>query len=137
MRTPWHYLVCLLALVLVMPAAALADGGGGGGGAATQEPPKDPSYTSGLKAIEDGTGLPTRRGATAIRQSRLGYEKALALDPRHLGAHEYIGEAYLALDDLAKAKEHLARLDRCVCSAASSIVTSRRRSKPMSRVMAR
>jgi tetratricopeptide (TPR) repeat protein len=40
------------------------------------------------------------------------YQKALALDPRHLGAHEYIGEAYLALDDLAKAKEHLARLNR-------------------------
>ena len=28
------------------------------------------------------------------------------------GAHEYIGEAYLALDNLPKAKEHLARLNR-------------------------
>ena len=40
------------------------------------------------------------------------YEKALAIDPKHLGAHEYIGEAYLALDDLAHAKEHLKRLDK-------------------------
>ena len=40
------------------------------------------------------------------------YERALALDPKHRGAHEYIGEAYLALDNLPKAKEHLARLDR-------------------------
>jgi len=40
------------------------------------------------------------------------YEKALAIDPKHLGAHEYIGEAYLVLNDLPKAKEHLARLDR-------------------------
>ena len=40
------------------------------------------------------------------------YEKALAIDPEHRGAHEYIGEAYLQLDNLAKAKEHLARLDK-------------------------
>jgi len=30
------------------------------------------------------------------------YQKALALDSRHLGAHEYIGEAYLALDNLRR-----------------------------------
>lgn len=40
------------------------------------------------------------------------YREALSLDPRHRGAHEYIGEAYLGVGDLAKAKEHLARLDR-------------------------
>ena len=40
------------------------------------------------------------------------YEKALTIDPKHRGAHEYIGEAYLQLDNLPKAKEHLARLDK-------------------------
>jgi len=40
------------------------------------------------------------------------YQKALAIDPKHLGAHEYIGEAYLQLDDLTNAKEHLKRLDK-------------------------
>jgi Tfp pilus assembly protein PilF len=40
------------------------------------------------------------------------YEKALAIDPKHRGAHEYIGEAYLILGDLPKAKEHLAALDK-------------------------
>ena len=40
------------------------------------------------------------------------YEKALAIDPKHKGAHEYIGEAYLALGDLDKAKQHLATLDK-------------------------
>jgi len=40
------------------------------------------------------------------------YEKALTIDPKHRGAHEYIGEAYLTLDNLPKAKEHLARLDQ-------------------------
>ena len=38
------------------------------------------------------------------------YGRALDLDPRHLGAHEYIGEAYLLVGDLAKAEEHLAAL---------------------------
>lgn len=38
------------------------------------------------------------------------YERALDLDPRHLGAHEYIGEAYLLAGDLAKAEQHLATL---------------------------
>jgi tetratricopeptide (TPR) repeat protein len=40
------------------------------------------------------------------------YEKALAIDPKHKGAHEYIGEAYLVLGDLGKAKQHLATLDK-------------------------
>ena len=39
------------------------------------------------------------------------YEKALSIDPRHKGAHEYIGEAYLKVNDVAKAEEHLKRLD--------------------------
>ncbi len=43
------------------------------------------------------------------------YQEALRIDPDHRKAHEYIGEAYLMTGDLAKAKEHLAALDRlCV-----------------------
>ncbi|MSO70128.1 MAG: tetratricopeptide repeat protein [Alphaproteobacteria bacterium] len=38
------------------------------------------------------------------------YGKALALDPNHKGAHEYIGEAYLMVGNLPKAEEHLAAL---------------------------
>ncbi len=44
------------------------------------------------------------------------YGRALALDPRHLGAHEYIGEAYLVVGDLAKAEEHLAALTE-ICAS--------------------
>ena len=40
------------------------------------------------------------------------YNQALQLDPRHLGAHEYIGEAYLIANNSAKAEEHLAQLKR-------------------------
>ena len=39
------------------------------------------------------------------------YSQALAIDAKHLGAHEYIGEAYLMLDRPAEAEQHLARLD--------------------------
>lgn len=42
------------------------------------------------------------------------YQQALKIDPRHRGAHEYIGEAYLLTGNLAKAEEHLAALKR-VC----------------------
>ena len=39
------------------------------------------------------------------------YQKALAIDPKHRGANEYLGELYLQTDDLAKAKERLKKLD--------------------------
>jgi len=52
-----------------------------------------------------------RKNGDAARAIPL-YEKALAIDPKHRGAHEYIGEAYLILGDLPKAKQHLAALDR-------------------------
>ncbi len=38
------------------------------------------------------------------------YEKALVLDPKHLGAHEYLGEAYLQKREPGKAKETLIKL---------------------------
>ena len=40
------------------------------------------------------------------------YNEALRIDPRHKGAHEYLGEAYLMVGNVAKAKEHLAQLDK-------------------------
>ena len=40
------------------------------------------------------------------------YTEALRLNPKHRGAHEYIGEAYLMVGNVAKAKEHLAALDK-------------------------
>jgi predicted Zn-dependent protease len=39
------------------------------------------------------------------------YTQALSIDPKHLGANEYIGEAYLMLDQPQQAEQHLARLD--------------------------
>ena len=45
----------------------------------------------------------------------VAYKRAIEIDPRHRGAHEYIGETYLATGDLANAQRHLAALrDICV-----------------------
>ena len=40
------------------------------------------------------------------------YNEALRIDPKHRGAHEYIGEAYLMAGNVDKAKEHLGQLDK-------------------------
>jgi tetratricopeptide (TPR) repeat protein len=43
------------------------------------------------------------------------YTTALQIDPKHLGANEYLGEAYLMLGKLPQAEQQLARLDQlCV-----------------------
>lgn len=44
------------------------------------------------------------------------YNEALRLNPQHLAAREYLGEAYLMTGNLAKAKDLLAELDR-LCRA--------------------
>lgn len=40
------------------------------------------------------------------------YNIALKLNPKHLGAHEYIGEAYLMDKKPAEAEKHLAELEK-------------------------
>lgn len=42
------------------------------------------------------------------------YKRAIELDPRHRGAHEYIGETYLLVGDVAGAERHLKAL-RDIC----------------------
>ena len=42
------------------------------------------------------------------------YERAIKLEPRHRGAHEYIGEAYLMVGDLPSAEKHREQL-RAIC----------------------
>jgi len=40
------------------------------------------------------------------------YKEALRIDPKHRGAHEYIGQAYLKAKQPDKAAEHLAALEK-------------------------
>jgi len=96
----------------------------------------DPEFVAGRKAIEarDWAGAIRFFSSAALRDTRnsdiqnyLGfayrntgelshafnhYNRALHLNPRHRGAHEYLGEAYLMAGNVAKAEEHLAALAR-------------------------
>lgn len=96
----------------------------------------DPDYAVGKKAIDakDWPRAITALNAAAQRdgnnadiQNLLGYaqrnsghlnialkhyDKALALDPKHRGAREYLGELYLMQNNLTKAEEQRAELDK-------------------------
>jgi Flp pilus assembly protein TadD len=96
----------------------------------------DADYAAGKKAIEakDWKAAIKSLSSAALRDTRnadiqnyLGYAyrnagqmelafthygRALQLNPRHRGAHEYVGEAYLMVNNLSKAEEHLAELQR-------------------------
>ena len=96
----------------------------------------DPDYAAGLKAIEAKNWPQAIRllSSAALRDTRNAdiqnylaysyrnsgdlalafrhYNRALELNPRHRGAHEYIGEAYLMIGNPAKAEEHLKALER-------------------------
>jgi len=98
----------------------------------------DPDYARGVKAIEakDWASAIRLLSSAALRDTRNAdiqnylayayrnsadmalafrhYNRALELNPRHRGAHEYLGEAYLIIGNLAKAEEHLAAL-RKIC----------------------
>ena len=98
----------------------------------------DPDYAAGKRAIEakDWRAAVKALSAAALRDTRnadiqnyLGYayrhlgdmprafahyERALKLNPRHRGAHEYAGEAALLAGDLPRAQRHLAAL-KTIC----------------------
>ena len=55
-------------------------------------------------------GLATRKSGDPTGSLQY-YQQALAIDARHIGAHEYLGEAYLMLGRLPEAEQQLARLN--------------------------
>jgi Flp pilus assembly protein TadD len=123
-------------------AAVLAFGGASvpatvnAAGSIDESTPIDPDFAAAVKAVEakqwdQAMTLLTRAlgrdAKNADIENYLGYterhrgnmdaafkhyEKALALNPKHRGAHEYVGEAYLLTGNLKKAEEHLSALDK-------------------------
>ena len=46
-----------------------------------------------------------------LKQAFVHFQRAVSFNPRHRGAHQHMGEAYLTLGNVAKAEEHLAALE--------------------------
>lgn len=72
-------------------------------------------FQAALKRFPDSADVHNEIGFTyrklrLMDQSFEHYKRALAIKPGHRGAHEYIGEAYLMVGDLAGAERHLAEL---------------------------
>jgi Flp pilus assembly protein TadD len=96
----------------------------------------EPDFARGLKAIDakDWNAAIRLLSSAALRDTRNAdiqnslayayrnsgspglafrhYNRALELNPRHRGAHEYLGEAYLMIGNVSKAEEQLAELGK-------------------------
>jgi cytochrome c-type biogenesis protein CcmH/NrfG len=121
----------ILFLCLLIPCAVFAAGGGGEGISRKESAPslqeiqktidshKYPEAIAQLKAYirKDANnadaynllGFSYRKNGN-LPDAFKAYEKALTIDPKHLGAHEYLGEAYLQKKEPEKAKATLNKL---------------------------
>jgi len=121
----------VILLSLLIPVAAFASGGGGGGFSQREESSNlqeikqridNKRYSEAIEMLKkylakDGSSADayTYLGFSYRKSGRLpeafkAYDRALKLDPKHLGAHEYLGEAYLMNHEPEKAKATLGRL---------------------------
>lgn len=125
----------ILAVVLSLALASQAFAAGSPSPSKRPAPPQPTTYDLGVKAVKakDYAGALTllqkvvqdeprnadawnwigfsHRKLEQFDQSLAAYRKALAINPDHRGANEYLGELYLQTGDLAKAKEQLKKLD--------------------------
>ena len=53
----------------------------------------------------------SQRWAGRMDEAFANYDKALALDPKHRGANNYLGIAYLKVNDLPRAQAQLSKLE--------------------------
>jgi tetratricopeptide (TPR) repeat protein len=126
--------ISLLLVLLLGCGAAFAEPGDED----ADEARLDPDYANGRRAVEAKEWASAIRllSSAALRDTRnaeiqnyLGYAyrntgelsaafkhyaRALQINPRHRGAHEYLGEAYLMVNNVVKAEEHLAAL-KSIC----------------------
>jgi tetratricopeptide (TPR) repeat protein len=120
-----------LVAMLVTSAALAAGGGGGRSGPQADEMHAQAGYRQAVAAIEaqrfpeaiellerhvwrydrDADGhnwlAYAYRKSGKLDEAFKHYKRALAIEPSHLGAHEYLGEAYLMAGKVAEAQEQL------------------------------
>jgi tetratricopeptide (TPR) repeat protein len=121
----------IIVACLLIPGAVFAGGGGGGGVSQRESEPslQDIKRTIDKNKYFDAIAMLKKYirtdGKSADAYNYLGfsyrksgnlpeafkaYDKALSLDPKHLGAHEYLGEAFLMNKEPDKARAELAKL---------------------------
>ncbi len=127
-------LMCVM-VAAAWPVSAVLAAGGDGGGATEQNTPapqvveaenliKAEQFALAIQVLEKYLAR-ARNDASAenwlgysyrktgqLEPAFVHYEKALKINPKHRGAHEYIGEAYLMAGKPDKAEEHLKILVR-------------------------
>ena len=122
-----------LAVILIFATQSYADGGFNSSSSGNTTKPLPESippmiesedYSGAISALEEFISEedknPDAWNLLAFSQRNIGlydeslssYKKALNLDRKHIGAHEYIGELYLALKNPKNAKKHLKKLKK-------------------------
>ncbi len=128
-------IVRIVGLIVIGLAVAAGPAFAAGGGGGSSAPPPDPNYTKARTLIDAGSyadAIPllekvvvakpksadafnylgySHRKIGQIDAALKNYNRALELQPKHLGANEYLGELYLELGELSKAEERLDVLD--------------------------
>jgi tetratricopeptide (TPR) repeat protein len=123
---PARYAFVVAVFVFFATTTVNADAGGGGSSSKLGEVNKAIKKEDYNAAIEELVRLNTEEVGDADVLNLLGYshrklgdfdkaleyyQQALDVDPKHKGAHEYLGELYLQTSQLEKAEEQLAILD--------------------------
>lgn len=127
--------ILLILFSVICPALTNADSGGGSGGdwssgasdgkVARQisEALDGEDYATAITLLlqqnEAQPGNPDTLNLLGYSHRQMGksepalefYRQALEIDPKHRGAHAYLGELYLQTGDLAKAEAQLSKLD--------------------------
>ena len=127
-KTMKKLLILICALSLAGAGAALAAGGGSYGSGGKLSPYAKLIEAEKYEQAIDQLGEALNKdpedadllNLMAFSNRKLGrfdaameyYQKALAIEPDHRGANEYLGELYLQLGQLDKAEERLEILDR-------------------------
>lgn len=133
-RAAVNSLILVLASILVPVPAVLAAGSSSSSRPPAAPPTQPTPYELGVNAVKAGdyaralTELQkavqagprnadawnyigfSHRHLKQFDQSLAAYQKALAINPNHRGANEYLGELYLMTGHPDKAREQLARL---------------------------
>lgn len=128
----------LFGILAIFGLIAISAGSATAAGSSSSKPSVtivDQDYVRAEKRIEEGDYLGAVSLLTAVAQRqpdnaevfnylgyanrKLGnydralthYQRALSLDPKHRGAHEYLGELYLSTGEIEKAEGQLEKLD--------------------------